>query len=293
MLKNFCGKNCADCTQKEIMNCPGCLDGPGKQFYGDCVLAKCCREKGHETCETCSFSSTCTALKNCETMPEERKRNQEAELAKKAAELAKKEAFAADAAVLGKWLTILFWLIIPSVIIGVMTTDTIASWYPNLYFIGQILSAVISGVYGFILLQLTKQNYQYKTAGMLCLITAAASGVVALISGTGEAPEWTMVITLPAAVVSLVGEYNEFMAHSSVVSFADRELSLKWEKLWKWTIGCYGALFGSIIIMLIASVLGLIVLLGGLIGLAVVSIAKLVYVYNTAKAFREYSPEGV
>ena len=293
MLKNYCGKNCADCTQKEILNCPGCTEGPGRAYGGDCELAKCCREKGHETCETCSFSSTCTPLKNCETMPEKRKKKQEAEIAKKAAELAKREAFAEDAAVLGKWLTILFWLIIPSVIIGVLTTDTVSEWSPNLYFVGQILSAVISGVYGFILLKLADQDMQYKTAGILCLITAAASGVIALVSGTGETPEWTMVISLPAAVISLVGEYNEFMAHSSAVSFADRELSLKWEKLWKWTIGCYAALLGSIIVMLIASVLGLIVLLGGLIGLAAVSIAKLVYVYNTAKAFREYSPEGV
>ena len=141
-----------------------------------------------------------------------------------------------------------------------------------------------------ILLQLADQDFQYKTAGILCLITAAASGIVALVSGSGESPAWTLAITLPAAVVSLVGEYNEFMAHATVVNKVNRELSLKWEQLWKWTIGCYGALFGSIIIMLIASLLGFILMLGGLIGLAVVSITKLVYVYNSAKLFREYSP---
>ena len=41
------------------------------------------------------------------------------------------------------------------------------------------------------------------------------------------------------------------------------------------------------------SILGFIVLLGAGIGIIAVSITKLVYVYNTAKLFREYSPEGV
>lgn len=28
MAETYCGKTCAECTQKEILNCPGCKAGP-------------------------------------------------------------------------------------------------------------------------------------------------------------------------------------------------------------------------------------------------------------------------
>ena len=52
MAETYCGKSCAECTKKEELNCMGCKTGPGRPFGGDCELAKCVRDKGHETCET-------------------------------------------------------------------------------------------------------------------------------------------------------------------------------------------------------------------------------------------------
>jgi len=51
-------------------------------------------------------------------------------------------------------------------------------------------------------------------------------------------------------------------------------------------------MFGCIIVMLIIPILGAIAILGCAIGTIVVSILKLVYLYRTAKIFREY-PVGV
>lgn len=54
-------------------------------------------------------------------------------------------------------------------------------------------------------------------------------------------------------------------------------------------IGMTLGLLGSIVLMLIIPILGLIVALVTAIGTVVVSILKLVYLYRTAKTFREYS----
>ena len=70
----------------------------------------------------------------------------------------------------------------------------------------------------------------------------------------------------------------------------DDELSEKWGALWRWEIGCYGALVGGTLLVAIAPVLGLIVMFAAATGLLVLGILKLIYVYRTAKIFREYDP---
>lgn len=285
MAETYCGKCCKDCAQKETLNCSGCKTGPGRQFGGDCELAKCIRSKGHESCDTCGFKGNCGTLRSRDSMPDYRRRKIEAEEQRKAA-------IAKRAPVLGKWLWIVFWLIIPSTIASFMTHETIVEYLPGLYLPGQILSAVCSLTYGLILVKLASEEDRYKTAGICALVCGVVSAVVAIISGTGETATWTLIFTLPAAVVSFVGEYNEYMAHSIVLSGVDNELSEKWEKLWKWYICMFGAMIGSILVMLIIPILGALVILAAAIGTIVVSIMKLVYLYRTAKIFREY-PVGV
>lgn len=285
MAEAYCGKSCAECAHKESLNCQGCKAGPGKQFGGDCELAKCIRSKGHESCDTYGFKGNCGTLRSRDSMPDYRRRKIEAEEQRRAA-------IAKRAPVLGKWLWIVFWLIIPSTIASFMTHETIVEYLPGLYLPGQILSAVCSLTYGLILVKLASEEDRYKTAGICALVCGVVSAIVAFISGTGETATWTLIFTLPAAVVSFVGEYNEYMAHSIVLSGVDNELSEKWEKLWKWYIGMFGAMIGSILVMLIIPILGALVILAAAIGTIVVSILKLVYLYRTAKIFREY-PVGV
>ena len=285
MAETYCGKSCAECTKREELNCQGCKTGPGRQFGGDCDLAKCGRDKGHETCETCGFRGNCGTLRSRESMPDYRIRKIEAEAMRKAA-------IAKRAPVLGKWLWIIFWLIIPSTIGSIMSHETTAKILPGLVMPGQIINAICSLTYGAILLKLGSEEDRYRTAGICALIAGGVSAVVAIITGTAEEATWTLLFTLPAAVVAMVGEYNEYMGHSAVLSGVDNELSEKWELLWKWYIGLFLGMFGCIIVMLIAPILGVIAILGCAIGTVVVGILKLVYLYRTAKIFREY-PVGV
>ena len=285
MAETYCGKICAECEKKEQLNCSGCKAGPGRQFGGECELAKCVRDKGHETCDTCGFKGNCGTLRSRDNMPDYRIRKIEQEEMRKTA-------IAKRAPVLGKWLWIIFWLIIPSTIGSIMANETTAKILPGLYLPGQIINAVCSLTYGAILLKLGSEEDRYRTSGICALVAGGASAIVALISGTGEEATWTLLFTLPAAVVAMVGEYNEYMAHSTVLSGMDNELSEKWEVLWKWYIGLFAGMFGCILVMLIIPILGAIALIGTAIGTVVVSILKLVYLYRTAKTFREY-PVGV
>ena len=285
MAETYCGKSCEECTKKEQLNCSGCKTGPGRLFGGDCELAKCVRDKGHETCDTCGFKGNCGTLRSRESMPDYRIRKIEAEAVRKAA-------IAKRAPVLGKWLWIIFWLVIPSSIGSIMSHETTAKILPGLVMPGQIINAICSLTYGAILLKLGSEEDRYRTAGICALIAGGVSAVVAIITVAAEEATWTLLFTLPAAVVAMVGEYNEYMAHSAVLSGVDNELSEKWEVLWKWYIGLFLGMFGCIIVMLIIPILGAIAILGCAIGTVVVGILKLVYLYHTAKIFREY-PVGV
>ena len=285
MAETYCGKTCAECSKREELNCQGCKAGPGRQFGGDCELAKCVRDKGHETCETCGFKGNCGTLRSRESMPDYRIRKIESEKMRKAA-------IAKRAPVLGKWLWIIFWLVIPSSIGSIMSHETTAKILPGLFMPGQIINAICSLIYGAILLKLGSEEDRYRTAGICALIAGTSSALAAMINGGSDGATWILIFTIPAAIVALVGEYNEYMAHSAVLSGVDNELSEKWEVLWKWYIGLFLGMFGCIIVMLIIPILGAIAILGCAIGTIVVSILKLVYLYRTAKIFREY-PVGV
>ena len=285
MAETYCGKSCAECTKKEQLNCSGCKTGPGRQFGGDCELAKCVRDKGHETCDTCGFKGNCGTLRSRDHFPDYRIRKIEAEEMRKAA-------IARRAPVLGKWLWIIFWLIVPSAIGSLMANETTAKILPGLFMPGQIINAICSLTFGVILLKLGSEEDGYRTAGICTLIAGASSSIAAIVNGASEGATWILIFTIPAAIVAMVGEYNEYMAHSAVLSGVDNELSEKWEVLWKWYIGLFLGMLGCILVMLIAPVLGAIAILGCAIGTIVVGILKLVYLYRTAKIFREY-PVGV
>lgn len=279
MAETYCGKDCTACTYKEPMNCPGCLAGPGRPGSGDCDLARCCRAKGHQACVTCSYNVHCGTLRDKHRMPEYRQKKIEAER-KRQASIAKRAPF------LGKWLWLLFWLFIPSEVAGFF--NGVSNTLPAMYLPGLILKTVCAAAYGCILLRLSTEEDRYRTAGICTLVASAAGVLNAFVPAGAESIGWLLLISVPAAVVSLVGEYNAFNAHATVLTGVNNILAQKWMTLWKWYIGMFGAMVGSLVVMFISPVLGLLVILAAAIGILVVSILKLVYLYQTAKAFREF-----
>ena len=282
MAETYCGKPCAECKEKEILSCPGCKSGPGrpKAHGGDCRLAQCCREKGHWECATCGHNKTCTTLRGKQYMPEYRLKAIESQKMI-AAEIAKR------APVLGKWLWVLFWLIIPDTLASFMTNDTIVGWFPGLYIPGQMLTSISVVIYGIILLRLTSEEERYRTAGICTLACGFINGLMCIPGVYGEI-WWMLIFALLLAIIAPIGLYHEFTAHSVVLAGLDDELAEKWSVLWKWHIGMYlTVLLGGLI-----PLIGLLAVLAASVGMAVVSIVKLVYLYKTAKLFKEYPSKG-
>ena len=121
---------------------------------------------------------------------------------------------------------------------------------------------------------------------MLRLVTAVASLLLVLASKEDAVANWSLLISLPAAVVGLVGTYQEYTAHAAILDGVDESQAEKWRLLWKWKIGLTLGIFGCLVIMLIAPLLGILAVFAVLIGILVVAIVELVYLYRTAQAFR-------
>lgn len=51
MGQSLCGIDCGLCELKDT--CGGCAETNGRPFHGDCIIAKCCRNKGYECCGKC------------------------------------------------------------------------------------------------------------------------------------------------------------------------------------------------------------------------------------------------
>ena len=281
MAETYCGKRCTDCGLRETLNCPGCKDGPGRPVSGVCELAQCCRSKGHAFCDTCNFRDGCGKVRSREQQPDYRRRKQEMERRQQ-------EKIARRSLVLGKWLWVLFWLNIPGTVAGLMVNNYVAGLLPGMYWAGVLLSAACSVAYGLILLKLGAEETRYRTAGICGLVSTGVSALLLLVYGMGTVPAWSMLITLPMLVVSLVREYNEYTANAVVLADVDRVLSDRWTVLWKWAVACFAATLGGTLGVLIVPVLGLLVVMAGGIGTIVVSILKLIYLYRSAKTFREY-----
>lgn len=277
MAETYCGKSCKECAQMEQSLCQGCKTGPGRKFTGDCKLAACVQEKGHETCDTCGFHESCGKYRERYQVPEERRRYIEEEAVRKSL-------IAQRAVVLGKWLWVLFWLVVPNTIGSFMANDFTKESVPLVYGAGELIQFVCNLAYGGILLKLATENEMYRTAGFCTLICCVVNGLAAGISADAGL---SLLISIPLAIVGMYGAYSEYMAHGAALEDVDFELSQKWGNLWKWYIGLNIGLICSAFLILIPF-LGALIMLAVAIGLIVVSIVKLVYLYQSAQVFRAY-----
>lgn len=278
-MEGLCGKNCDTCLSREKLACPGCQEGPGRAFSGDCDVAACCRCKGHATCATCGFLTGCPTRMRRENMPALRQSalEREAEWRKWMDE---------NAPALGKWLWVLFWLFIPSEAGSLMTNDSIAGAFPALLVPGQVLTVIVSFAYALVLWKLAAVGKRYRIAA-LCMLVTAACTILPLTGVQEQSTAWWLV-SLPGMAVELVGVYQEFNAHAEVLDGIDDELAGKWRKLWIWNIGLMAGLFGCLLLVLMAGLLGALVMLAVSIGIVAVAVLKLVYLYRTAQVFRGY-----
>lgn len=202
-----------------------------------------------------------------------------------ARDVAWQEMIQRKAAFFGKWMWILFLMSIPNAIHAIMTLDFVIEMFPQMNLMGTFFGLACSIASGLILIKMSEKEFQYQIAGIFVIIT----NVINTATDVFEVSEgWSFFILLPALVLGLIATYNEFMAHASAMSGIDDTMSKKWRALWTWYVRILLCFVGSIILMLIIPLVGLVALLGATIGVVVVGIVKMVYLYRSAKICQGY-----
>jgi len=283
MEESYCGRSCRECTKKELIRCYGCKTETLNHMGNDCELAKCAYDKGLDSCRMCENKGSCSGLRTREEMPNYQSRESQNVYLVNTREEKRKEMLARRVPLLGKWLWILFWFPIFSIGPSILTI------IPNfgLNILGTILSIMLGIAQGCILIKISSEERRYRTAG-ICMLIATVVDKVLFGLDTSEGIWTVLFVTIPIGILGYVAMYNEFMAHAIVLEYLDNELSDKWRKLWKWYIGLIIGMAGSILIVVLMPVLGLLVVLAGLIGIVVCAVLSWVYLYRTAKVFRTY-----
>lgn len=196
-----------------------------------------------------------------------------------------------DAAALAGRLKVLFWLVVPGTIAGLMSDEALSAHWPDLASLGEILGILCSVVYGLLLLSLAKVNGGYRAAGACTLFVVAAGVIVQVLTGSGDPymkDGGALMVALLSGVAALVGECAECTSHAEVLESVDMELSEKWRRLMKWYVGLFLGTFAGILVALFSQWLGLLVMTAATVGSLVVAILKLVYLWRTTRTFREY-----
>ena len=280
-MVTYCGKSCDSCSKREEYHCPGCFSICSEE--GGCKIAECCRDKGHNGCQTCTQNEYCGLYQSRGSMAREReeRRKSAAEKAARLHEIRK---------VMKKHLLPLFCLSI-----AVTVTDAASGLFAmNQPVIGAVFRAVLLAaelIYAFLLYRMSPAEKRYlKAARFLCpaAILGFASGILSIFAGNMETLRFF--VSLPAAILSLIAVYQEYGAHSEVLSDFDGELSEKWDKLRKWYIGLtvgsvltpFAALFG---------ILGVLIIVAYFIAYVSVSVLSLVFLWRTAAVFNDIEYE--
>ena len=66
MSETYCGKSCQTCGYRAETSCRGCLEEASRE----CKLALCCRQKGHKTCDSCTYNTQCGMYRGRDTAPQ-------------------------------------------------------------------------------------------------------------------------------------------------------------------------------------------------------------------------------
>lgn len=268
MADSYCLKSCSECARED---CPGCRAGA---FTWQCEIVKCCKEKGHESCESCTRASCCSTRTSRIQMPEKifAMQRREAELVGK---------YRGDAAVLAKWVTVIFWsMIAVNVVdlIGLLSAFAdIVRWVD----LAGTVAALLVTFWGYYNLRGVDDRF-----GRVASLQLAVYGITTLLEVfvPGESALKT-IVQLGCGIVGIVVWKSKCETFRDALSGISRELSEKWENQWKLYKLSLWLAFGGLLVCIIPVVglVGLLAVLGGVGVLMFVTIREFVYLWQTAK----------
>lgn len=275
MNSTYCGKNCETCEYREKLQCNGCKKGPGRELYGDCEVASCCREHSYKQCAECVSRNGCEKYNGAARKAYFRSVQIGSEEEQNEAKVERSKS-------LGTKVRIIFFLSILQTIFSIME---LFESKPVIYLIGVIGLVVIGIIYAVILLLMAEDCERFKTAGICNLIVALGSIIVGLfISGVPGA-----LLAIVILILSCVALYQELYGYSDSLSGISDTLSMKWCEIWKYLLICYILLEVSPFLVLIFPLLGILGTVAGAIGLIIVEIMRLIALNDTANVFDTYA----
>ena len=194
------------------------------------------------------------------------------------------EAIVSRAPLMAKWLMTMFWANIAHIIINLIKIESSVVYTT----IQNILIAICSLVICLSLFKMRGEDERYGRAALFQLIPLVINLVPTLVMDSYNTLVWlSVLVSLIAAVLTLLATYNEFHAHSCIVGGLDSELGDRWQKLWVWqVIGIAGTVLSLFIAALGAAGLGAVLVLIVAIYVLVIQIIYLVTLYRSAKAYR-------
>lgn len=146
-----------------------------------------------------------------------------------------------DPGMLTKWLRVLMYISVVSLI------NAAANFVP---FIPAALTTWISrGVtiaMVICMFQLAPVNARYRKAGILRAVMLICTLITAFVHASS-------ILTFTASILSIVAVYQEYNAHSELVSDQDAKLAGKWHSLFNWSILAgvlvgFGSVLGALIV---------------------------------------------
>ena len=191
---------------------------------------------------------------------------------------------------MGKWVWLIFWLVVPMELASLLTLDFVVRAVPAAEVVGTALELLCGLACALFLWKLTPVLREYRTAA-LCQIAVALVNLFLLALPEGSA--LILLLGIPAIVLGFYGNYVEFHTHAQVVEPLDAGLAASWRKLWKLLLLSLGSLVLLIFSMLLGP--GAVVLAGlAVLGLTVYyAVMRMVYLWRTAKCFREWTPPAL
>ena len=193
------------------------------------------------------------------------------------------EAIVSRAPLMAKWLMTMFWANIAQIIINFIKIESSVVYTA----IQSTLVLICSLVICLSLFKMRGEDERYGRAALFQLIPLVINLVPTLVMDSYNTLVWlSVLVSLIAAVLSLLATYNEFHAHSCIVGGLDCELGDRWQKLWVWqVIGIAGTIV-ALLLTILAAGLGVVLVLIVAIYVLVIQIIYLVTLYRSAKAYR-------
>ena len=193
------------------------------------------------------------------------------------------EAIVSRAPLMAKWLMTMFWANIAHIIINFIKIESSVVYTA----IQSTLVLICSLVICLSLFKMRGEDERYGRAALFQLIPLVINLIPTLVMDSYNTLVWlSVLVSLIAAVLTLLATYNEFHAHSCIVGGLDSELGDRWQKLWVWQIIGIAGTFVSLLFTVLAAGLGAVLVLIVAIYVLVIQIIYLVTLYRSAKAYR-------